>query len=196
MTMKKSLLIWLILLWSVALLGCKRFDWNNSNEEWWQDNEHDIMPYVEAACQYSNGQVSEDEDWESICIFSDDSFCYLNEILEWKCRSDLLWDETQQRIDLWNAQFYCEDNWWEVNVFGELCIFDDKSGCDLVEYYYWKCNKWDKQYEEVEDLIWARSKCIEKNWQLSEDEGWNEVCIFENGETIPTSETFLFWLEF
>lgn len=161
--------------------------------------EHDMMPYVEAACEYSVGKVSEDEKWEKICVFSDDNICYLNDILKWTCESDLLWNETQERIDLYYAQFYCHDNGWKVQIADELCVFYDDSWyswCDLVDYYKWRCNKWDVQYEEIDNLTWARNKCIEKNWQLSEDEKWNEVCVFENGQSIPTSETFLFWFDF
>ena len=195
--------------WEVKMIanfnekGQAHWDWTYFDDEGYIERsetyvnwEHDIMRYVEAACEYSAGKVSEDEKWEKICVFSDDNVCYSNDILKWTCESDLLRDETQERLELYYAQFYCHDNWWKVNVSDELCMFDDMSGCDLRDYYHWECNMWDVQYEEIDELTWARNKCIEKNWQLSEDVAWNEVCIFENGESIPTSNTFIFWLDF
>lgn len=102
---------------------------------------------AEEICLYFDGQVSETEDWEAICILPNDEFCYMYDIEDWWC--DLLWYE-------WDAptSVVCEENWWNFQVWLEwweeqnVCVFDDESFCYLQELIDWVCKEWDMHYDE------------------------------------------------
>ena len=139
--MKKSLLIWLFLVWIFTLVWCQKSDDDSINmdvddngrfavaewycvDEWWElemwedgdgyrpvcfyeDDESycyfedlydwlchkwdlytyydDLYPYAEQACIDSNGQISQTEYGEDICILGDDEFCYMDDIMDWAC---------------------------------------------------------------------------------------------------------------
>ena len=51
----------------------------------------DLYPYAEQACIDNNGQISQTEDGEDICILSDDEFCYMSDVMDWGC--DLLYQD-------------------------------------------------------------------------------------------------------
>ena len=62
----------------------------------------DMYPYAEQACIDSNGQVSQTELWENICILNDDEFCYMDDIMDWAC--DLLNYDVQEIYDLHESE--------------------------------------------------------------------------------------------
>ena len=62
--------------------NCKKWDISLIN---------DGYPYAEQACIDNNGQISQTEDWEDICILNDDEFCYMSDIIDWGC--DLLYQD-------------------------------------------------------------------------------------------------------
>ena len=152
--MRKTLLFWLLLVWSFALVWCQKSDWDDMvwqvdgnewfavaewycEDEWWklevweewgdyqavcyfeEDESYcyfddlydwschkwdlyyyyeDLYPYAEQACIDSNGQISQTEYGEDICILSDDEFCYMDDIMDWAC--DLLYYDVQEMYDI------------------------------------------------------------------------------------------------
>ena len=62
--------------------NCKKWDISLIN---------DGYPYAEQACIDNNGQLSQTEDWEDICILNDEEFCYMSDIIDWGC--DLLYQD-------------------------------------------------------------------------------------------------------
>ena len=61
---------------------CKKWDMSYIN---------DWYTYAEEACIDNNGQISQTEEWEDICILSDDEFCYMSDVMDWGC--DLLYQD-------------------------------------------------------------------------------------------------------
>ena len=62
--------------------NCKKWDISYINDEY---------TYAEEACIDNNGQLSQTEDWENICILNDEEFCYMSDIIDWGC--DLLYQD-------------------------------------------------------------------------------------------------------
>lgn len=144
--MKKGLLIWLtLILWGV-LSGCDFFqivDWD------WMEREIQY-PVAEQECIDNDGQLSTDDDGNQICILSDDEFCYLEDIENWKC--EWLHEWGGERITV--VTDMCEEQWWEVQYWQEggddfeICWFDDESFCYLEDLAAWACEKGDMKYED------------------------------------------------
>ena len=65
-----------------AAWKCKKWDMSYIN---------DWYTYAEEACIDNNGQISQTEEWEDICILSDDEFCYMSDVMDWGC--DLLYQD-------------------------------------------------------------------------------------------------------
>ena len=63
----------------------------------WEFYYFDDYTYAEQACIDSNGQISQTEEWEDICILSDDEFCYMSDVMDWAC--DLLSYNVQDVYD-------------------------------------------------------------------------------------------------
>ena len=64
------------------LNDCKPWQVNLETLDYYESN----YPYAEQACFDSNGQLSENESWEEICILDDENnFCLVDDILKWKC---------------------------------------------------------------------------------------------------------------
>lgn len=141
---------------------------------------------AEDICLSFDGQVSETEDWEAICILSDEDFCYMYDIEDGGC--DLLWYEYEYEWDM-PSSVYCEENWWTLNLEegSWLCIFDDGTYCEEWSYYRNECQKWDTFYNMVNsewtewDNIWMANPaavfCVEQwgeSYSLVDNE-WNET---------------------
>jgi len=62
----------------------------------------ELYPYAEQACIDSNGQISQTEYEEDICIFSDNEFCYMDDIMDWAC--DLLKYNVQEVYDIHESE--------------------------------------------------------------------------------------------
>ena len=66
------------------------------------DDNYYLYPYAEQACIDSNGQISQTEEWEDICILSDDEFCYMSDVMDWAC--DLLSYNVQDVYDEYESE--------------------------------------------------------------------------------------------
>ncbi len=73
--------------------SCKKWDVSLIN---------DGYPYAERACIDNNGQISQTEDWEDICILNDEEFCYMSDIIDWGC--DLLYQDMIDVQDMHEAE--------------------------------------------------------------------------------------------
>lgn len=123
---------------------CKKWDMSYIN---------DWYTYAEEACIDNNGQLSQTEDWEGICILSDEEFCYIRDVVDWWC--DLLY---QDMLDIQNmhederayqeyiSECYeqpmvtvCGQDW---NPYANRC-FMEKAGVEeeteLAEVVDWEC---------------------------------------------------------
>ena len=69
----------------------------SSYSKWDMSYINDWYTYAEEACIDNNGQISQTEEWEDICILSDEEFCYMRDIMDWGC--DLLY---QDMLDIQN----------------------------------------------------------------------------------------------
>ena len=117
---------------------------------------------AEQICLDFDGQISETEDWEAICILPNDEFCYMFDIEDGGC--DLLWYEYEYEWDM-PSSVYCEENWWTYQIWlewgeeQEVCTFDDNSFCYFDDLVAWNCSKWEFYYDEDEveeyDAIYA-----------------------------------------
>lgn len=95
---------------------------------------------AEDICLSFDGQVSETEDWEAICILSDEDFCYMYDIEDGGC--DLLgyeWDKPTSVI--------CEENtWYRIVLNGQqwksrkiiIDFVDHDTYSDRIPSYYCK----------------------------------------------------------
>ncbi len=72
---------------------CKKWDTSFINNEY---------PFAEQACIDNNGQISQTEDWEDICILNDEEFCYMSDIIDWGC--DLLYQDMIDVQDMHEAE--------------------------------------------------------------------------------------------
>jgi len=71
----------------LAAWNCEKWDM-----KYYDDN---LYIYAEQACIDSNGQLSQTEDGEDICILNDEEFCYMSDVMDWAC--DLLY---QNMLDI------------------------------------------------------------------------------------------------
>ena len=76
-----------------AAWKCKKWDMSYIN---------DWYTYAEEACIDNNGQISQTEEWEDICILSDDEFCYMSDIMDWGC--DLLYQDMLDIQDMHESE--------------------------------------------------------------------------------------------
>jgi len=119
------------LLWRLWLFNIMDWDW--------------MVRSAENICLSFDGQISETEDWEAICILSDEDFCYMYDIEDGGC--DLLWYEWDKPTSViceengWTAEIWLE--WWEEQY---VCVFDDESFCYQDDLIDWNCNKGDMKY--------------------------------------------------
>lgn len=161
----------LLVIVSFTLLWCDNVEISNTNE----------YPLAEQVCLDNDWEITTDSEWNLICLFYSDEYCYLEDMENWWC--DLLWYE-------WDMppMIYCEEEWWNPEYWQEwwedfyVCTFDDGSFCYLDDFSNWFCSKWDMFYgDNYNDLYpYAEQACIDSNGQLSEDEEWNEICIFDD----------------
>lgn len=115
--------------------------------------EDDLYPFAEQACIDNNGQLSQTEKWEDICILSDDEFCYMSDIMDWAC--DLLYQDMldiqdmheserayQQYVAECYEQPYDTVCWEDWNSYPNRC-FMEKAGVaeetELAEVVDWEC---------------------------------------------------------
>ena len=112
-----------------------------------------LYVYAEQACIDNNGQLSQTEDGEDICILNDDEFCYMSDVMDWGC--DLLYQdmldiqdmhESERAYQEYVAECYEQP---QVTVCGEDWItyynrcFMEKAGVqeetELAEVVDWEC---------------------------------------------------------
>jgi len=76
-----------------AAWKCKKWDMSYIN---------DWYTYAEEACIDNNGQISQTEEWEDICILSDEEFCYMRDVMDWAC--DLLYQDMLDIQDMHESE--------------------------------------------------------------------------------------------
>ena len=76
-----------------AAWKCKKWDMSYIN---------DWYTYAEEACIDNNGQISQTEEWEDICILSDEEFCYMRDVMDWGC--DLLYQDMLDIQDMHESE--------------------------------------------------------------------------------------------
>ena len=76
-----------------AAWKCKKWDMSYIN---------DWYTYAEEACIDNNGQISQTEEWEDICILSDEEFCYMKDVMDWWC--DLLYQDMLDIQDMHESE--------------------------------------------------------------------------------------------
>jgi len=134
---------------------------------------------AEDICLSFDGQVSETEDWEVICILPNDEFCYMFDIEDGGC--DLLWYEYEYEWDM-PSSVYCEENWWTYQIWlewgeeQEVCTFDDDSFCYFDDLVVWNCSKWEFYYDEdgVEEYDAIYESCLS---------AWEDLVCWKDGNT-------------
>lgn len=168
--MKKSLLVWLAFVLWTTLSGCSFFkiwDWD------WMEREIKY-PIAEQECIDNDGQISTDDDWNQICILSDDKFCYLEDMEDWWC--DLLYPGWWERITV--VMDMCEEEWWSVQQWNEwwdiqdVCFYPDESFCYFENLAAGSCHKWDMKYED--DIVEELARC---------DTEWENIVCWTDGNT-------------
>ena len=137
------------------LNDCKPWDKNIMFLKESSENEI-LFPYAEQACIDSNGQLSENDEWYSICILEDDTSCLINDIINWWCES--LTTSLQSIIDMHDeeaayqqylAECYDQEQhvvcWKDWNSYYNRC-FMEKAGVEeeteLAEVVDWECIYW------------------------------------------------------
>ena len=164
--MKKIFLFVLLACACLVFVWCDKFqimDW-----DW-------MVRSAENICLSFDGQVSETEDWEAICILSDEDFCYMYDIEDGGC--DLLgyeWDKPTSVIceeNGWTAEIWLE--WWEEQY---VCVFDDESFCYQDDLIDWVCYKWDMHYDEdaIEEYDAIYESCLS---------AWEDLVCWKDGNT-------------
>ena len=134
---------------------------------------------AEQICLDFDGQISETEDWEAICILPNDEFCYMFDIEDGGC--DLLWYEYEYEWDM-PSSVYCEENWWTYQIWlewgeeQEVCTFDDNSFCYFDDLVVWNCSKWEFYYDEdeVEEYDAIYESCLS---------AWEDLVCWKDGNT-------------
>lgn len=76
-----------------AAWTCKKWDMSYIN---------DWYTYAEEACIDNNGQISQTEEWEDICILNDEEFCYMIDVMDWGC--DLLYQDMLDIQDMHESE--------------------------------------------------------------------------------------------
>jgi len=90
----------------------------------WEFYYFDNYTYAEQVCMDSNGQISQSDDWEDICILNDEEFCYISDIMDWAC--DLLY----QDYDFYEDLAACDAEWENIvcwtdwNTYFNKCYLD------------------------------------------------------------------------
>ena len=101
----------------------------------------------------NNGQLSQTEDGEDICILNDDEFCYMSDVMDWGC--DLLYQdmldiqdmhESERAYQEYVAECYNQPYdtvcWEDGNSYPNRC-FMEKAGVqeetELAEVVDWEC---------------------------------------------------------
>lgn len=176
--MKKSLLVWLVLVLWATLSGCKFFqisDWD------WMERKIQY-PIAEQECIDNDGELSTDDDWNQICLFEDWMQCPLVAIEEWDCFLINQWG--WERITV--VTDMCNEQWWEIQQWNEwwdtqdICFFPDESFCYLEDLAAWACEKWDMKYYDDNLYIYAEQACLDNNGQLSQTEDGEDICILND----------------
>jgi len=90
--MKKFLLIWLLFLWTITLTWCKENSllwrlWLFNIIDWdWMEKPAAIV------CEEDWWSFQVWQEWweeQDICYFDDESFCYIDDLIDWNC---IKWD--------------------------------------------------------------------------------------------------------
>ena len=119
----------------------------------WCDNSWTIKevpsneyPIVEQLCIDNGWEITTNNDSVPICLLSADEWCSLEYIENWECEFfEYEWDMP--------PSVYCEENWWEPQVWlewgeeSEVCRFkSDETFCYLNDFADWSCKQWDMSY--------------------------------------------------
>jgi len=87
------------------------------------------------------------------------------------------------------AEWYCADEWWELEMWEEwgdyqpICYFgEDESYCYFEDMYDWLCHKWNLYYYYEDLYPYAEQICIDSNGQISQTEYGEDICILSDYE--------------
>jgi len=96
-------------------------------------------------------------------------------------------DEGGERFSV--AEWYCEDEWWELEMWEEggdyqpVCYFEeDESYCYFEDIYDGLCHKWDLYYYYDDLYPYAEQACIDSNGQIFQTEYGEDICILSDDE--------------
>ncbi len=176
--MKKSLLIWLLFLWSVIL------SWCNDIMDWpWMEREIQY-PVAEQECIDNDGEITADANWIPICVFFENEYCTLENMEKWNCEwiHQWWWEWITVVTDMCNEQWWVVEQWFEWWDTQDICFFPDESFCYLEDLASWACEKWDVTYYDDTLYIYAEQACIDNNGQLSQTEDGEDICILNDEE--------------
>lgn len=164
--MKKNLLVWLVLISWCILSGCKFsqiVDWD------WMEREIQY-PIAEQECIDNDGEITTNSEWTPICLFSEDEYCYLEDMEDWGCDLIPQWGEWITVVtDM------CNEQWWfiEWRDWEEFCYFEDKTFCSLEDLAAWNCKKWDMSL--IND--WLEDELADC------DAEWENIVCWKDGNT-------------
>ena len=184
----KKLITFFVLFWLVVLIT-----WCNKHNILW-DQILDYDKRVGAArmyCEKSWWIVKYwDDEHEHICFYDDDSYCYLRDLYDEKCGKWEFYDFDNQWWGEWITAVtdMCNEEWWEIQEWSEwweiqnVCYFPDESFCYLEDLAADMCHKWDMKYYDDSLYVYAEQACFDNNWQISQTEDWEDICVLNDEE--------------
>ena len=118
---------------------------------------------------------------------------------------DWPWMENEVSNNEWFvvAEWYCEEEWWEVEMWEEwwenqpVCFYgEDGSYCYLEDLYEGECGKWELYYfEDDYDYPSSEQICIDYGGQISQTEGWEGICILNDEDFCYLQDLVDWWCD-
>lgn len=141
---------------------------------WWGE----WYTLVENDCNNWWWEIQHWQEWwedQDVCVYSDNSYCYLTQLADWTCEA---WEMIDS--DEWDpypvAEQYCIDNNGQTSEDNEwipICIFENGNSCEYSDITNWEC-KWINYGEWTAVYNWEdTSYCTLE---------YNPVC-WEDGQT-------------
>lgn len=101
------------------------------------------------------------------------------------------------------AERYCEDEWWEIEMWEEwwenqsVCFYgEDESYCYLEDLYDGVCSKWEFYYFEDEyDYPSSEQICIDYGGQISQTEDGEGICILSDEDFCYLQDLMDWWCD-